>query len=114
MDVFSFNRSPTRWSALLASAAITLAAVPSWAHSTPPATVAHCAYVVLVGGCNDCHTPLKMGPSGPAPDLAHMLSGHPEALVILPAPPAGGPWVWSGAATNTAFAGPWASPTPPT
>lgn len=91
MGVFSVNRSPALWSALLASAAITLAAVPSWAHSAPPATVAHGAYLVLVGGCNDCHTPLKMGPTGPAPDLAHKLSGHPEALVMPPAPPAVGP-----------------------
>lgn len=41
-------------------------------------------YLVTVGGCNDCHTPLKMGPKGPEPDETRMLSGHPERF--LPAP----------------------------
>jgi len=35
-------------------------------------------YLVMVGGCNDCHTPLKMSPLGPMPDMERMLSGHPE------------------------------------
>jgi len=69
--------------------------------------VARGAYLVTIGGCNDCHTPLKMGPNGPEPDLARTLSGHPENFVMPPAPKSDGPWLWSGAATNTAFAGPW-------
>jgi hypothetical protein len=28
-------------------------------------------------------------------------------MVMPPAPALNGPWMWSGAATNTAFAGPW-------
>ncbi len=65
------------------------------------------AYLVIVGGCNDCHTPFKMGAKGPEPDMTKMLSGHPQGM-MLPEPPAPkGPWIWSGAATNTAFAGPW-------
>lgn len=64
-------------------------------------------YLVTFGGCNDCHTPLKMGPTGPQPDISRMLSGHPHDLVMPPAPAANGPWVWAGAGTNTAFAGPW-------
>ena len=64
-------------------------------------------YLVTIVGCNDCHTPLKMGPNGPEPDMSRMLSGHPRD-VVMPTPPAGnGPWGWSGALTNTAFAGPW-------
>lgn len=72
------------------------------------ARVARGEYLVNIGGCNDCHTPLKMGPKGPEPDFSRRLSGHPEALK-MPAPPklAQGPWAWSGAITNTAFAGPW-------
>jgi mono/diheme cytochrome c family protein len=35
-------------------------------------------YLVTVGGCNDCHTPMKMTPVGPVPDMDRMLSGHPE------------------------------------
>ena len=67
-------------------------------------------YLVTVGGCNDCHTPVKMGPNGPEPDMSRMLSGHPEQLVITQAPaPAAGtsPWMVNIAATGTAYAGPW-------
>jgi hypothetical protein len=64
-------------------------------------------YLVTIAGCNDCHTPFKMTPTGPAPDMERMLSGHPEQMKLPPAPKAQGPWIWSGAATNTAFAGPW-------
>jgi hypothetical protein len=66
-------------------------------------------YLVNIGGCNDCHTPLKMTDHGPEPDMTRMLSGHPAALK-MPAPPAlpdGSPWAWTGAATSTAFAGAW-------
>ena len=65
-------------------------------------------FLVTIGGCNDCHTPLKMGSKGPEPDFSRRLSGHPETLIMPPAPKLGqGPWMWTGAATNTAFAGPW-------
>lgn len=65
-------------------------------------------YLVNIGGCNDCHTPFKMGPNGPEPDRTRLLSGHPEGLQMPPAPKLpNGPWVWIGAGTNTAFAGPW-------
>ena len=40
--------------------------------------------------------------------MARALTGHPEGLVMPPAPALPpGPWLWIGAATNTAFAGPW-------
>src|SRR5262245_14387767 len=41
-------------------------------------------YLVNIGGCNDCHTPLKMGAKGPEPDLSRMLSGHPEDAKLPP------------------------------
>lgn len=65
-------------------------------------------YIVTTSGCNDCHTPLKMGPNGPAPDMDRMLSGHPETHV-MPAPPAlpPGPWEVVSSDTATAWAGPW-------
>ena len=34
-------------------------------------------HLVTIGGCNDCHTPKKMGPNGPENDMSLMLSGHP-------------------------------------
>ena len=64
-------------------------------------------YLVTVGACSDCHTPMKMGQSGPEPDTARFLGGHPQEVKLPPPPAGGGPWVWHGAATNTAFAGPW-------
>jgi hypothetical protein len=65
-------------------------------------------YLVSTMGCHDCHTPWTMGPRGPEPDMTRALTGHPSDLK-MPAPPAlpPGPWLWMGAATNTAFAGPW-------
>lgn len=70
--------------------------------------VARGRYLVTITGCNDCHTPFRMGARGPEPDMTRMLSGHPAELA-MPAPPAlgEGPWMWVGAGTNTAFSGPW-------
>lgn len=65
------------------------------------------AYLVEIMACHDCHTPWMMGPSGPAPDMTRALSGHPSDMNMPPAPALNGPWVWAGAGTNTAFAGPW-------
>ncbi len=67
-------------------------------------------YLVTLAGCNDCHTPKKMTPNGPAPDGARLLSGHPadEKLPAIP-PNIFGPDKW-GAITNnnlTAWVGPW-------
>lgn len=65
-------------------------------------------YLVKGTGCGDCHTPLKMGPSGPEPDNSRLLSGHPEALVMPPSPRLPeGPWLVVASATLTAWAGPW-------
>ena len=73
-----------------------------------PVSVERGEYLVQITGCHDCHTPFVMGPSGPEPDMSRMLSGHPQDLA-MPQPPElpEGPWVWLGAGTNTAFAGPW-------
>lgn len=65
-------------------------------------------HLVLIGGCNDCHTPKKMGPQGPEPDMSLMLSGHPAQM---PPPPldqkeaaAKG---LAATQTLTAWVGPW-------
>src|SRR5262245_46938818 len=76
-------------------------------------TVAHAAkvqrgeYLVKIMGCNDCHTPWKMGPKGPEPDMDRFLSGHPEQIGPLPNVKAPEPFIASSFATNTAYSGPW-------
>ena len=64
-------------------------------------------YLVKIMGCNDCHTPWKMGPEGPEPDMTRFLSGHPEQVGPLPKVKSPEPFLWSGFPTNTAFSGPW-------
>jgi mono/diheme cytochrome c family protein len=72
------------------------------------ARVARGKYLVTVAGCNDCHTPWKMGEAGPAPDMSRMLSGHPANFeVTAPAKTPEGPWNMVAAPTNTAWSGPW-------
>ena len=88
--------------------AVLLAASASAQSDKKDARVERGAYMVRTMGCNDCHTPLKMGANGPEPDMSRALTGHPSDLVMPPAPKLPpGPWLWVGAATNTAFAGPW-------
>jgi cytochrome c553 len=94
----------------LAAAVSILFAAPAAQASRKDAQVSRVErgkYLVAAMGCNDCHTPWQMGPKGPEPDMTRMLSGHPAALKLPPAPAAQGPWLWTAAATNTAFAGPW-------
>jgi hypothetical protein len=70
--------------------------------------VARGAYLVSIAGCHDCHTPWVEGPKGPHADMTRALTGHPQDVKMPSPPPMGdGAWVWAGAGTNTAFAGPW-------
>ncbi len=67
-------------------------------------------YLVTVAVCTDCHTPFKSGPpgpTGPEKDEARLLSGHPETLVMPPAPRLDEPWIAAGSFTFTAWSGPW-------
>lgn len=41
-------------------------------------------YMVMAGGCNDCHSPKVFGPQGPSFDSARLLSGHPAADPLPP------------------------------
>jgi mono/diheme cytochrome c family protein len=100
--------------AIAAAAAVVVASVdkplsskPSPAKVLQATRVARGEYLVLIASCNDCHTPMKMGPKGPEPDMSRMLSGHPEGMKMPEPPKANGPWIASIGATNTAFAGPW-------
>jgi mono/diheme cytochrome c family protein len=102
-------RSPmlvvTTFAAVLATATTTLAAPRGKGKDQQ---VARGEYLVTIGGCNDCHTPWKMGATGPELDLSRMLSGHPETLKMPPPPQLPeGPWGVTAALTNTAWSGPW-------
>ena len=93
---------------------IAVSVLASWGVTLLPATGQQRAdtkrgeYIVKGTGCTDCHTPMKMGPSGPEPDMTRYLSGHPQALVMPPAPKLPeGPWLAVASATFTAWSGPW-------
>lgn len=67
-------------------------------------------FLVTMGGCNDCHTPKIMTPTGPVLNPAKILSGHQADAKIPPVPKdLFGPDKWAGLTTNdfTAWAGPW-------
>jgi hypothetical protein len=85
----------------------TTARVEAKTSTSDAAMVKRGEYLVLGMGCNDCHTPWKMGSKGPEPDMSKSMSGHPEGLSMPPAPVLNMPWAWAGSATMTAFAGPW-------
>jgi mono/diheme cytochrome c family protein len=97
----------------LATAGALVAALGTAACTRPEAAsqtsrVERGKYLVTIGGCNDCHTPLKIGPKGPEPDMTRMLSGHPESFEISTgARPASAQWMMTAAVTGTAFSGPW-------
>lgn len=121
MTNVSFPRRLRRWLIGLGLAAVTAGGTYAYrcvggqcamaadapAAQQPTSQLERGRYLVTIGGCNDCHTPFKMTDKGPAPDMDRMLSGHPEQMKLPPPPKAQGPWVMSGSATNTAFAGPW-------
>jgi mono/diheme cytochrome c family protein len=91
-----------------AVAAVALIAFDPAAAQAPTAQQQRGKYLVDTSGCHDCHTPFKLGEKGPEPDMSRMLSGHPEKLVMPPAPKLpDGPWLVISSATNTAHAGPW-------
>lgn len=96
---------------LIAIVPIALAVLGAWAFTATngddAAMVARGEYLVTFGDCTACHTPWKMGPRGPEPDVERLFSGHPQD-VELPSPPElpAGPWnMMTGG--MTAWAGPW-------
>ena len=70
------------------------------------AQVSRGEYLVTIGLCNDCHTPL-MGGSDPAPDMSRALSGHPQDLAVKAPASVAEPWMGAFAPTLTAWSGPW-------
>jgi mono/diheme cytochrome c family protein len=89
-------------------AALFTTSLPAVAADPSDPQVARGRYLVTIAGCNDCHTPFRNGPSGPEPDMSRMLSGHPQDLVMPPAPRLDAdPWLVTVAGSNTAWSGPW-------
>lgn len=80
--------SRTRGSLIVGGAAFCLAAilaigsVNAQTKRAPQSAVAQRVergkYLVAIMSCNDCHTPFKMGPNGPEPDMTRMLSAIPR------------------------------------
>jgi hypothetical protein len=64
-------------------------------------------YLVTIGLCNDCHTPLVMGPNGPSPDMSRRLSGHPQDIAVTAPATLPKPWGAATLPTLTAWSGPW-------
>jgi hypothetical protein len=64
-------------------------------------------YLVTIGGCHDCHTPLVPGPNGPEPDMKRGLSGHPQDLVVRAPASVSDPWMGAMTPTLTGWSGPW-------
>lgn len=92
----------------LASVVSTFCAMASTRPRDEAAAVERGRYLVTAMACADCHTPFRLGPDGPEPDAERAFSGHPETLVMPPAPELpSGPWLVVASATNTAWAGPW-------
>jgi mono/diheme cytochrome c family protein len=72
--------------------------------------VARGEYLVRIAGCDDCHTPKKMGPNGPELDMERRLSGQPQDEPVKPVmtgalQPDG--WMAMTNSHLTAWAGPW-------
>ena len=78
------------------------AAAPSKADA-----IARGKYLVAFGSCNDCHTPWKLGPKGPEPDMTRELTGHHADVKVSPSPPLEGSWGIAAANAMTAWTGPW-------
>jgi mono/diheme cytochrome c family protein len=91
----------------LASGMATRAGGPAPADRSKAERIARGGYLVTFGGCHDCHTPLKIGPNGPEPDMTRALSGHPADFRVTPPAAPGRDWMAVGANTMTAWSGPW-------
>lgn len=67
-------------------------------------------YLVMLGGCNDCHSPKVMSARGPLPDTSRLLAGAPTGTKIPEIPYAAiGPDKWGFVGSNdmTTWAGFW-------
>jgi mono/diheme cytochrome c family protein len=110
------NERRTRWTLAGAAAVLFLTAAVAYAPAQPVAEAAdgpdapmvqRGQYLVQAMGCHDCHTPKKMGPKGPEPDMSRALSGHPEGAPLSAPPKLGGGWLAATSSDLSAWSGPW-------
>ena len=102
------EKRAVRMSAALLLLSAPLLGIAAEASDSDDAKVQRGKYIVTTSGCNDCHTPWKMGENGPEPDMSRELSGHPQYLFMPPVPALpDGQWQVIASRTNTAWAGPW-------
>ena len=105
------KHSPFLWSASLLLAAVFLATLSGCTAKAPATSqVERGKYLVMVGGCNDCHSPKIFTPAGPVFDTTRLLSGYPSGSQLPPFPKGViGPTQWGAITTNdlTAWYGPW-------
>jgi hypothetical protein len=99
------------WGASVILVIVLVSLVPGCTGKSPEQSpVERGKYLVMVGGCDDCHSPKIFTPAGPIPDTTKRLSGHPAGSPT-PEIPKGvlGPTQWGVLATGdlTAWAGPW-------
>ena len=64
-------------------------------------------HLVLIGGCHDCHTPVKLEADRLVPDRSRLLSGHPERFQRPTSSRLPAAWLMVAAGSRTAFTGPW-------
>lgn len=77
------------------------------APASKAASIERGKYLVNFGSCNDCHTPWKLGPKGPEPDMTRALTGHPAGMKVSLSPTLEGSWGIAATNTMTAWTGPW-------
>jgi cytochrome c553 len=94
---------------VLAVVALTFLTVGEGSVSKPdPRQVDRGKSLVWAIGCNDCHTPKRIGPRGPELDTVRLLSGHREEPTLPPPPTLEpGPWGIVTSMELTAWSGPW-------
>lgn len=105
-----------RWTLAGTAAGLFMTAAVAYAPAQPVAAAAAApdtrmvergGYLVQAMGCHDCHTPKKMGPNGPEPDMSRALSGHREDAVLAAPPRLEGGWLAATSSDLSAWSGPW-------
>ena len=95
----------------LASAVLaTILPQESFAQKGTKSLIERGRYLVVLGGCNHCHSPKVFGPNGPMVDTTKILSGSPASNPVLTVGEGVlGPEKWGALTTNdlTTWAGPW-------